>query len=316
VIVISGLRRISRYRKPVVALGVFDGMHLAHRRILREAIIHARSIKGTSVVVTFYPHPRNKESLYSLEHRLRLIAQLGVGVCIIIRFNKEFSVISAENFIKDIVFGKINARYVYVGKNFRFGKGAQGDIRTLKRLSSIYGFGLKVFNLIRLNNKPISSTYIRKLITLGKLNLAEKLLLRPVSVLGTVIKGAYLATRLGFPTANIDPHHEVLPSAGIYAVRINFAKSKLRGICYIGFRPTLKKPKMVNSQKERHVEVHIFNFKKNIYGKYLEIEFIKKLRNEKNFRLVSDLVRQVKKDILRAKKILSLHPYPPQHMPL
>jgi riboflavin kinase/FMN adenylyltransferase len=300
----------------VVALGVFDGMHLAHRRILREAIIHAHRIKGTSVVVTFSPHPRNKESLYSLEHRIRLMAQLGVDVCIIIRFSKAFSKIPAENFIRDIVVGKIHARYIYVGKNFRFGKGAEADIRTLKRLSSIYGFGLKIFDLVKLNNKPISSTYIRKLITQGKLSLAEKLLLRPVSVLGTVIKGAYLGTRLGFPTANIDPHHEVLPSRGVYAVRVNFAKSKLGGICYIGSRPTLKKPKITNSQKDRHVEVHIFNFKKNIYGKYLEIEFIKKLRNEKNFRLLRDLVRQVRKDILRAKKILSLHPCPPQDMPI
>lgn len=314
-IVVSGLRRIPRYRKPIVALGIFDGMHRGHRRIIQETVAHARSIKGTSIVVTFHPHPRNKESLYSLEHRLRLIAQLGVDVGIVIRFNKRFAETSAESFIRDIVIGKINANYVYVGKNFRFGRGAQGNIRILKRLSAVYGFGLKVFDVVRLNNRPVSSTYIRKLIAQGKLSLAEKLLLRPVSVLGTVIKGAYLATKLGFPTANIDPHHEVLPSAGIYAVRINFVKRKLSGICYVGSRPTFKKAKMTAGQKGRHIEVHIFNFKKNIYGKYLEIEFIKKLRREKSFRSVADLVRQVKKDIQRARRIVFLHPYPPQYMP-
>lgn len=317
--VICGLRRLKQYRRPIVALGVFDGMHRAHRRILQETIAYARKIKGTSIAVTFFPHPRREESLYSLEHRLRLMSQLGLDICIVIRFNRKFSRISAEDFVYDILVGKIRVAYLYVGKNFRFGKSAAGDIRTLRRLSAIYGFGLRVFDVIRLNNKPISSTYIRKLVTRGKLGLAKNLLLRPVSVLGTVIKGAYLGSKLGFPTANINPHHEVLPPSGVYTVRVNLEVKRFKGVCYIGTRPTFrirKNGKRAHNRQRGHVEVHIFNFKKNIYGKYLEIQFIKRIRDERKFPSPQALAEQIKKDILVAKKIFSLHRYSPQYMPV
>ncbi|PIP21128.1 MAG: bifunctional riboflavin kinase/FMN adenylyltransferase [Candidatus Omnitrophica bacterium CG23_combo_of_CG06-09_8_20_14_all_40_11] len=299
--VIYGITKIRKFAKPVVALGVFDGVHLGHRRILKVVADKAKRIKGTSIAVTFWPHPQKEKSIYSLEHRLRLISEVGIDTCIVIGFNKRFSQIPAEDFIRDILVNKIGAQYIYVGRNFRFGKQARGDFKTLNRLSHIYNFKLKLFDIIKINNQPISSTYIRRLITRGKLNAAGKLLSRPVSVLGTVIRGTSLASRLGFPTANIDPHHEVLLPSGIYAVSVIFNHKNFQGVCYIGSKPTLKR------QIEKHIEVYIFNFRKNIYGKYLEVQFIKKIRNERKFRSPESLIKQVKKDISAVKRLFSLH---------
>jgi len=297
--VFLGLSRIKKNKKPIVTLGVFDGLHLAHRCILEDVVKISRNVGGRSVVVTFWPHPQKEETLYSLAHRLRLIGELGIDICIVIGFNKAFSKIKAEDFIKKILVRKIGAKYVSIGRNFRFGKNAEGDFRTLQQLSRRYGFKVKVFDVIKIDHQPISSTYIRKLITRGNIRYAQRLLGKPVSVLGTVIKGVSLGSKLGFPTANINPHHEVLPPAGVYAVRVILENKKLKGICYIGTKPTLSK------YNSRHIEVCIFNFKKNIYGKYLEIQFLKKIRNEKKFSSCALLVKQVKKDIARVKTLFS-----------
>jgi riboflavin kinase/FMN adenylyltransferase len=306
--IIYGLNQIRRYTKLVVALGVFDGVHLGHRAILKDVVRKARDIDGTSMAVTFFPHPQEESSLYSLEHRLRLIAELGVDICLVIKFNRAFARITAGDFIKNILVRKINAHYVYVGRNFRFGRGTLGDFRLLKKFSRIYGFKLKVFEVIKTNNRNISSTYIRRLITAGRLGLAEKLLGRPVSVFGTVIRGTSLARKLGFPTANINPHHEILPPSGIYAVYIIFNKDKLNGVCYIGRRPTFSIQSLAGRIKNvKHIEVHIFNFNKDLYGKEIEIQFLKKIREEEKFSSVGPLVTQIRKDIKLTRKIFSRH---------
>lgn len=302
--VIYGVNRIRKFKKPVVALGVFDGVHRGHRNILEACVRKARHIKGTSMVVTFWPHPQKEESLYSLEHRLRLIGSLGIDACLVIKFNKNFSRISALDFVKNILFKTIGACYVYVGKNFRFGKNAEGDLKTLRDLSKKYKFTLKAFEVYKVKNKPVSSTYIRALIKNGDLSAAEELLTRPVSVLGTVVKGVSLARRLGFPTANIDPHHEVIPPSGVYAVRVIFNNMKLKGICNIGTKPTFK---ISSAESATHIELHIFDFEKNIYGKYLEIQFIRKIREEKRFSSSAALVEQIKKDIKTLRRRFSCH---------
>jgi riboflavin kinase/FMN adenylyltransferase len=299
--ILYGVKQIRRFRNPVLALGVFDGVHRGHINILRSAVRKARSIKGRSVVMTFWPHPQKEESLYSLEHRLRLFDQIGIDACIVVNFTETFAGMSPEDFIRDILAGKIGAHYIYVGRNFRFGKSQKGDLRTLRKSAKVYNYKLKAFSVIKTQDKPVSSTYIRRLIKSGEFKKAQYLLTRPVSILGSVIPGDYLGRKIGFPTANINPHHEVIPPSGIYAVRVILDNKKYKGVCYIGRRPTLQTQDL---ELRTHIEVHIFNFKRNIYNKYLEIQFIKKIREDKKFKDFATLARQIQKDVAAAKKIL------------
>lgn len=308
--IIFGLKKIKRFTRPVVALGVFDGVHQAHRIILRAAVAQARRIKGTSVVVTFWPHPKNKQDINSLEHRLRIIEEQGIDVCIVIKFNRSFSRISPRDFVENILLEKIGLEYLYVGANFRFGKDGRGNCRLLRGFSQDYRFQLKVFSVVRINHRVVSSTYIRRLIMQGRLKEAGALLCRRVSILGTVIRGSALAGLWGFPTANINPHHEVIPKAGIYAVNVIFQGQRYHGICYIGIKPTFKLRK-----KKNIVEVHIFDFKRNIYGKDLEIIFLKKIRQDKKFSSVDELIKQIKKDINKVQSQFYPHFTQPQNMP-
>lgn len=301
--IIFGINKIRKYKKAVVALGVFDGLHRGHRNILQSAVSKAGKINGTSIVLTFFPHPQKKESLYSLDHRLKLIAELGIDICIVINFSQNFAKMRAEDFIKNILVKKIGASFVYTGKNFRFGNKANGDYRLLGRQAKKYNFKLECLDVIKSKGLPISSTVIRKLIKNSEIKEAENLLGRRVSVLGSVIRGSKLARVLGFPTANINPHHEVVPPPGIYAVQIKFCAKIYNGICYIGARPTF-----YAKDKSIHIEVHIFDFHKNIYSRYLEIQFIKLIRPEEKFASIQELSLAVAKDVIFCRKLLKRYP--------
>ncbi|MBI4707005.1 MAG: riboflavin biosynthesis protein RibF [Candidatus Omnitrophica bacterium] len=305
--VFKGFNQIGNINKPVVALGVFDGVHRGHSRIISACVKKANEINGTSVVVTFDPHPQKQGSIYSLNHRLKLFSELGADVCIVVNFNEAFARMKAVDFVKIILIKKIRARYVYVGKNFRFGSLARGNCKMLSEFSKAGNFSLKSFEVIKVNGQPVSSTNIRRLIKSGQLKKSEKLLTRPVSILGTVIRGNFIARSLGFPTANINPHHEVIPPIGIYAVAVRINKQKFFGICYIGTRPTLlARNALCAADLPVHIETHIFNFNMNVYKKDLLIEFVKKIREDKKFVSLHDLSVQVKKDIKKAKAIFSL----------
>ncbi|MCK9431740.1 MAG: riboflavin biosynthesis protein RibF [Candidatus Omnitrophica bacterium] len=296
--IIYGIRKIKKFRRPVAALGVFDGVHLGHRRILESVVRRARRVKGTSLVLTFWPHPQGKESLYSLAHRLRLIAELGVEVCVVADFGGSFRRVSADDFIDKVLVKKIGVYAVHVGKNFRFGYRASGDAALLVSEAQKYGFKVRIFPVSRSGIITVSSTAIRSLIKRSEIKKAEKLLGRRVSVLGTVVRGSRLGRLMGVPTANINPHHEVIPPPGIYASRIVFYKKEYRGVCYIGRRPTIVSP-----DSPLRVEVNIFDFHKDIYGKVLEIQFVKMIRKDRKFKNLGELSAQIGKDIAACRKI-------------
>jgi len=292
--VIYGISRIRRFRKPVVCLGVFDGVHLGHRQIINAAVKKSKEIKGTSIVITFWPHPQKENTLYSLRHRLRLIAELGVKVCVVIRFNSAFARITAKDFIKDFLIKRIGAHYIFVGRDFRFGFNAAGSAKMLKSFADAGFFKLVLFNVVKIGGRKISSTYIRRLIKTSKLNQARCMLSRPVSVFGRVIKGFGRSSRLGFPTANINPHQEVIPPSGVYACRVLLGKRKFYGACFIS-----------KKNKPARLEVHIFDFHKDIYNQELEIQFIKKIREVRKLKSDEELIELIKKDINTCRRLFS-----------
>lgn len=299
--VIYGIGKLKSKRlpNPVVTLGVFDGVHRGHLRLLSSTLKKARILKGVSVVVTFYPHPQSELSLYSLEHRLRLFRKLKLDLCVVVKFNKSLSGISPHRFVKDLLVKMIHPAYVIVGENFRFGKGAAGTAAILKEFSRKYGFRLKVLSVSRFKGRPISSSYIRRLIRQGELRLAERLLGRPVSLLGEVRKGFRIGRGLGFPTANLMPNHEVLPAPGVYLARALIKKKIWAGICYIGTKPTFFKRR---KNAEIFVEIHIFRFRTKIYGDKIEVQFLKKLRGQRKFRSPEQLQAQIRKDVRIARQ--------------
>ena len=298
--IIHGFKEIKRYPRPVVAIGVFDGVHAGHRRILRSCVAEARRLRGTAMVLTFHPHPQKEQSIYSFEHRLAIMSGLGVKACVVIPFNRRFAAMSAEDFIIKVLCGKLGARRIFVGNNFRFGRGLAGGTRTLRSFARRCGYAVRVFPTAKFAGRAVSSTRIRAAISRGKLSRAAAMLAGNVSVFGTVVGGRAVGRMLGFPTANIDPHHEVLPPPGIYAVRASVGKEWRPAVCYIGTRPTF-----ADGKGALVVEVHLFDFAADLYGKHMEVRFIAKIRGGKKFPTPGALAAQIKKDIAKAKKILS-----------
>lgn len=307
--VIQGINNIKGpFKKAVVTVGIFDGVHIGHQFILKKVIHRAKRIKGRSVVVTFNPHPLKILSphmspalLTSLNHRLNLITRIGIDICLVLDFTKQFCYLSPQNFIKNILIKRIGMREIFVGNNFRFGYKGKGDIELLKGMADKFGFRVNHINVIKSGNRVISSTQIRQLIERGKIKEAACFLGRSVSILGTVVKGSTRGRWIGYPTANIDPHQEAIPPSGVYAVEVKLNRKKFFGILNIGTQPTFSHP-----AKKRTVEVHIFNFKEDIYGRELEINFIKKLRSERKFSNKQQLATQIEKDCIKARRLFAL----------
>ncbi|MDP8264925.1 MAG: bifunctional riboflavin kinase/FAD synthetase [Candidatus Aceula lacicola] len=291
-----------RIKKPVVAMGVFDGIHLGHQTLIKKVVRRARIIKGTPVVVTFFPHPvqvLNKNVdvslLVSLKHRLQLIEDLGVSACAVIRFTKKFSLLEPKDFIEKYLMGSSRPAEIFVGDDFHFGKNGLGNGRILKQIANTFGVRVKIVRSVELNKKRISSSLLRKLIAKGKLGDAEKFLGRKVSTLGKVVHGDHRGKRIGTPTANINPGREILPPMGVYAVCVRLGSQLFNAVANIGQRPSFKKENKIN------LEVHILDFCRNIYGKEIEVLFLKKIRNEHRFKTTKLLIEQIEKD---KKKVL------------
>ena len=307
--VIRGIKNIKqKFKRPVLAIGMFDGVHLAHQKIIKAVIRQARVLKGTSMVLTFCPHPlRILKGRYatpmiaSLQHRIDLIKQLGIDVCLLLDFTKKFSCICAEDFVKHILVNSIGVNYIIVGEGFRFGKNKHGSFSLFKKLSLNYGFKIRQVKTIKLNGQPVSSSKIRSLIQKGKVNKVNKFLGRNFSLCGKVRRGSARGRILGYPTANIEPSRELVPLRGVYAVVVKLNSKFLPGIVNIGARPTFhSKTNAYNT-----IEVHIFNFHNKIYGKKLEILFVERIRAEKKFPSPQALLKQIKKDELKAKKVFT-----------
>ncbi|MFC1620774.1 bifunctional riboflavin kinase/FAD synthetase [Candidatus Omnitrophota bacterium] len=300
--------------KSVAAIGIFDGVHRGHQKILKKLTKEASRNNARSLLVTFYPHPREvltgakSRLLISLKHRAKLIKSSGVDVLRVISFTKTFSRMRQDAFIKNILIDRLKIKILVVGENFLFGRNGKGNFAFLKKASKRYGFKLFGIAPLKLKQSLISSTRIRHAIEKGDLKNAAAMLGRPVVVLGTVVKGRRIGRRLGFPTANIDPHHEIIPPSGVYTVDVIINKKYYKGILNIGTRPTFGLPRtrakrvVRGKDTDPTIELHIFNFKKTIYGKDVEIAFKKKIRNERRFKSAEALRKQIQKDIILSKR--------------
>lgn len=304
----GGLETVKHHIKgSVLAIGVFDGVHIGHRAVIDSVVRRARELKLKSVVVTFDPHPLKVlrprpgvPSLISLAHRIRLIKECGVDQLVVLRFTRSFSNLPAEKFVRDILMKTLGMREIYVGENFYFGKGGKSGIENLRSLALKAGFTINVVKPVKAGGLAVSSSRIRKAVIDGNLRAASRLLGRPVSILGGVVRGAKLARQLGYPTANINPHHEVIPPSGVYAVKVRFGGRLFGGILNIGTRPTFYGP----GDSEPTIEVHIFGFDGKIYGKEIEVFFVNRLRRESKFKNVNELVAQIKRDETSARAVL------------
>ena len=295
----------KKHRNSIILIGNFDGVHLGHQKLFKLAKKYKKKFQLNIGVVTFEPMPKmyfNKRiknfRISNADQKKEILSNFGVDFVISKKFNKNFSKIKSDFFIKEILFKKLAAKYIFVSNNFRFGNKREGNVNQLIKNEKIYDYKIVKPRPLTLGNKVISSTYIRSLLEKGNLTKANKALNRNWSIEGIVQKGRQQGKKIGFPTCNIDIQDYVIAMPGVYAVKVYQKKSNkpLKAIANLGYRPTF-------NQKKILLEVHIFNFSGNLYNKYLSVEFIKFIRKEKKFNNVNQLRKQIQSDLNIAKKI-------------
>tara|TARA_Y100000590_G_scaffold466617_1_gene642649 strand:- start:221 stop:1159 length:939 start_codon:yes stop_codon:yes gene_type:complete len=294
----------TNYKKSAIAIGNFDGVHNGHRKVFEQAKKFAKINRTKFGILTFSPLPVmffNKKlinyKLTSENKKFILFKKYGVDFVINIKFNRNFSKINAEKFIKNIIYKKINPSLIFVSNNFRFGNKRKGDVNLLRKFSKKYNYKLIQIKPFKYRNKIISSTRVRKCLQNGQIELANKLLSRSWFIDGVVKKGKKLGRKLGYRTCNMSVKNYILPKFGIYAVKVFVGNSKKihKGVSYLGSRPTF-------AGKTVYLETNIFGLKKNLYKKRLKVYFLKFIRVDKKFKNSAELVKQMKNDVIFAKK--------------
>lgn len=293
---------IQKIPYPVVTVGMFDGVHRGHQKIIEGMRHHALTKKGESVIITFNRHPktitenRPPSFITSLEHRLALLERLGVDYTVVLTFDQQLAQMTAEEFVREILACWLGVKCIVLGFNCHFGKNREGNIALVRRLAVKYGFEVYECPPVIYRGQVISSTAIRQAILTGKLETAEKMLGRPVSILGTVVKKSGRGRTLGYPTANLSLHHEVRPPRGVYGTKVRWAEQEYLALTNIGLRPTFARESSANEDETLEIEVHILDFQEDIYGQNLEVQFLFKIRDEISFTTVEKLKAQIDSD--------------------
>src|SRR5829696_7897921 len=288
-------------RPSVLTLGVFDGLHLGHQLILSRVVERARRLGAVPTVITFDPHPRavlHPESapplLQTFDQKVEAFGVLGVEQTIVVRFTPEFAGVRADEFLRDVVHERLQAREVYLGRGFAFGRGREGDIDLLRRVSGELGFFADEVPEVRLRGQRISSSRIRELLAAGRVNLARRMLGRPYGVEGRVERGAERGRKLGFPTANLRPHNRVIPRNGVYVTGTLIDGQWRRSVTNVGLRPTF------GDASEPSVETFVMNWDGDLYGDVVRVRFLYRLRDERKFSSIEQLKSQIMRDVDRA----------------
>ena len=300
--VYNNLNIKNPHKNSVIAIGNFDGIHKGHQKVLEQAKKKARNNKIAFGVVTFEPLPvmffnskLKNHRINSLNQKVEQLKRLKIDFLVLIRFNKSFSSLSADKFIRNVIYDKIRSKYVFVSNNFRFGKNRKGNTQTLKYYENVYNYKTIITNPLLNLKKTISSSLIRKKISLSKINEANKLLNRNWCVEGKVVKGKKRGRKIGFPTCNINLNDYIVPRLGVYSVIAETNSFRKKGIANVGYRPTFNGQNLL-------LEVNIFGINKNLYNKVIKVDFLKFIRAEKKFKNLEHLKKQIKLDIKQAKK--------------
>lgn len=289
----------TKLNNAVAAIGTFDGVHFGHQKIIKRLCELAKTTGGESVVVTFFPHPRSiidpenqdLKMINTIAEKAALLEGLGVDHLIITPFTRDFSNLSAEEYIKDVLVGKIGIKNLIVGYDHRFGKDRKGGMAELIKYAEPLGYQVEEIPEQDVHDVSVSSTKIRKALLAGDVALAREFLGYNFSLYGRVIKGDKIGRTIGFPTANIfiEESYKLIPSDGIYAVKIGMNGKTYKGMAYIGQRPTI-------NGMTRNIEVNIFDFNQEIYGQYVTMYFMEFLRHDVKFTGLEALKKQLKKD--------------------
>ncbi len=290
-------------RKVSVAIGTFDGVHLGHQQVIRQAVADARQHEGLAVVVTFDRHPnsivapdRVPPQIYSQPQKLRALASLGADATLVIPFTREFSALPAEDFIRALVQQLAPVQSVCVGSSFVFGRKRSGDVALLQRLGAELNFVVHGLAAVALDGEMVSSTRIREALRAGEINRASQMLGREYALAGTVTHGDEVGRQLGFPTANLDARGLLVPPNGVYAAHARVAGAQHRAAVNIGTRPTL-----ASAVPELRVEAHLLDFSGDLYGQEMELTFVAKLRDEQKFSSLQELQAQIARDVTAAR---------------
>jgi riboflavin kinase/FMN adenylyltransferase len=303
--VILNLNEIKKpLLNPVLTIGNFDGVHKGHLALFGKVKERAKAIAGQSVVMTFEPHPlkimrpaNGPQLITHTGQKLELIEKAGIDVIVCVSFDREFAAIPARDFVNTILVKRIGIKEIVVGYDYTFGHNREGDINLLREMGNESGFVVHLVGPIEIDHTLVSSTSIRRLVQEGRLEEARVLLGRDFEVQGTVVKGQNRGGRLlGFPTANLTPHGELLPKRGVYAVRLLIDDVLYNGVTNVGYNPTFGDTGLT-------VETHILDFSGELLGKTIKVHFIKRLRDEKTFKSLEELSDQIARDIAQAKEI-------------
>ncbi len=305
--IIRGLANLNTsYPNTVLTIGNFDGIHLGHQKVISMVLRKAEEIRGTSMVMTFDPHPvkviapeRDVKMLTTFDEKARLIGATGINVLLCIEFNKEFSHMLPDDFIDNVLVKKINVREVIVGSNYTFGKNKKGTIDLLRKRGGKYGFGVTAVRNAEVHGRIVSSSTIRSLLLKGAVSEVSNFLGRAYSMEGTVIKGKGRGQNLlHVPTANITTPVEIAPKEGVYGVKVGLKGTIYDGVANIGRNPTF-------GNSDVSYEVHLFNFDGNLLDENIRIYFIDRIRSERVFPDAASLEKQIRDDIECAREILS-----------
>ncbi len=296
----------ERHRGCVLTVGNFDGVHLGHQAIVEQLVSRAREAGVPALLMTFEPQPqeffagaRVRARLTRLREKVHALARLPLDRILVVRFDRAFSNLTPDAFIGDLLVRRLGIREIVVGDDFRFGRGGQGDFAQLVAAGERLSFDVVRRDTVRRDGRRVSSSWVRELLTEGRLAQAAALLGRPYSMLGRVAQGDRLGRSIGFPTANIPLHRRISPVSGVFAVRVaGLAPQPLPGMANVGMRPTV-------SGTERRLEVHLFGFDRDVYGRHVEVEFLHKLRDEVRFGSLDALRVQLERDAAKAKEMLS-----------